>query len=345
MALARPAEVQALIEAWPEGCRLLLLAGRDEGQARLLAARAARALSAGAPPLRLSGAELAADPPRLADEAASLSLFGARPSIHASGTAEELARAIALLLEAPAAANPVVAETGELRRGDRLYDLCAADPRAVLVLCHPPDARSLAGWVRAEGERQGVRMTAEAAARLVALAGADASVLAREVEKLALYAGAHPSAPRPVGSADVEAVASRTDGEGELAGLSLALVAGEGAAFERELRRAAAGAIPALRATGRRLVQLLELRRAVEAGARPEEAVAAARPPVFWKERAALAAALGRWDRARISAALEALQAAETAVKARGSAGEVLAWQTLAMLCAGHAFPSEPGLC
>lgn len=346
MALAKPAQVERLVAEWPPGLRLLAFAGRDEGASRLMAARAARALAGEGSPLMLMGAELEADPLRLAEAAASIPLFGGVQPIHATGRPAELLPAIVRLLEAPAAGNPVIVETGELRRTDRLHALLERDRRALLVLNHAPEPRDLARLAVAEARRHGLLLPAEVAGRLVALAGPDASVVAREVEKLALFLDARPDAPREARPADAEAVIARADGEEDLARLALAVLAGDGAALDREMRRAAGlGAIPALRALARRLLQLLELAEAVAGGRSPRAAVEAARPPVFWKDRAAIEAALAAWRPAGVRQALEAVRAAEAGIKAPGSPGDILGWQAIARLAAGRGIPDGGGLC
>ena len=64
-ALARPADT-----------RLFLLHGPDESGSRGLARALAAAMGADAERIDLTGAELKADPARLADEAAAISMFG-----------------------------------------------------------------------------------------------------------------------------------------------------------------------------------------------------------------------------------------------------------------------------
>ena len=66
----------------PDGSiRLFLLYGPDESGSRALAARLERAMGPGAERIDLDGATLKEDPARLADEAASFSLFGEKRHI------------------------------------------------------------------------------------------------------------------------------------------------------------------------------------------------------------------------------------------------------------------------
>ncbi len=344
MATARPGDLDRVLARWSESQRLLLFAGRDEGASRLMAARAAGQLAAGQPHTVLTGAAVAARPGLLAEMAASIPLFGGRQVVRVSGTPAELASAVALLLEAPAAGNPVVAETGALRRGDRLQALVEASDAAILIINHPPAPGELAQFVSAEAGRHGLRLPRDAGFRLVEIAGSDRSLLAAEVEKLALYLGAAPGAPAAASVADVEAVASGGAEAEEAGRLALAILAGDGGTVARELRTAGrSGAIPALRALGARLLLALELAHRVAGGDSPRAAVEAARPPIFWKEQEPMIRALERWPVPALEAALETCLAAEAAIKARASAGEVLALQALAMLAAAPGVPPRTG--
>ena len=63
----------------------------------------------------LSGAELKADPARLADEAAAISMFGGARWILVEQAGDEILPALEALIEAPAAGNPVAIVAGALK--------------------------------------------------------------------------------------------------------------------------------------------------------------------------------------------------------------------------------------
>ena len=70
----------------PDGTvRLYLLYGPDDSGSRALAARLERAMGPDAERIDLDGATLKEDPARLADEAASFSLFGDKRHIRVTG--------------------------------------------------------------------------------------------------------------------------------------------------------------------------------------------------------------------------------------------------------------------
>ena len=70
----------------------------------------------------------------------------------------------------------------------------------------------------------------------------------------------------------------------------------------------------------------------VDAGRKPAEAIAALRPPVFWKERETMARALQQWPHRRIQAGLDACLAGERAIKTPGGPKDVAGWQAIVAL-------------
>src|SRR5690606_2392872 len=92
--------------------------------------------------------------------------------------------------------------------------------------------------------------------------------------------------------------------------------------------------IALLRAVSRRLWQLLQVRALMANGHSVEAAVGALRPPVFWKEKDTLTAQARRWSQERLHTALNRVLVAERDIKSSGSAGDVIAHQSLLALSA-----------
>jgi DNA polymerase III subunit delta len=81
---ANRGQVEKAFDAQGSSVRATLLYGPDEAGSRALLQRLVRAMGPGAEKIDLDGATLKADPARLSDEAASLSLFGDKRYIVAS---------------------------------------------------------------------------------------------------------------------------------------------------------------------------------------------------------------------------------------------------------------------
>jgi DNA polymerase-3 subunit delta len=181
----------------------------------------------------------------------------------------------------------------------------------------------MAGLAKMLAHEQGMRLDPEAARLLAAQAGSDRAILAREIEKLALYLDASPAMPQEAGRAAVDAIGA-DNGEPDLSGLTDAVLGGMGDRMVGQLALLAADGVDGialLRAVSRRVHLLLKLK-ADLARNKPLEALLA---PIFWKDRAPVSAQLKRWPTERLATAAERLLAAERAIKAARSPGPVLA--------------------
>lgn len=309
--------------------RFYLLHGPDEAGARALAAQLARALGGEAERIDLEPATLRSDPARLADEAASMSLFGGIRFVRVEGMGEESLEAVQALLDAPQAGNPVVAIAPTVKASGKLVKLAIAAPAALSFACYVPEGADAERLAEQLARELGMRLAAGSAARLVAASGGDRAVLARELDKLALYLDAAPDRPRELDGAALDAVAADL-GEGELGNAIEAVIDGQVADLSAELARLSAGGvspIPLLRQLVRRLMTLAELRAEVDAGA--GAAAVVERHNVFFKERAATQRALRRWPSPRLAEAITRARAGERAIMSAGNAGNVLAEQAL----------------
>lgn len=322
--------------------RLLLLAGPDEAASRELAAEAIAALGDPSDPMALadlSADELRSDPARLADEAASVSMFGSARVIRVTGAGEGVAEAVRLLLQAPAAGNPVVMVAGDLGKTSGLRKLAEAHPLALTLVSYAMTGQELDGWLVRRARTLGLRLESGVGERLIAACGGDTGLLAAELEKFALFLDSSAQAPRTLERGHLAALGA--DGaEEDMNLLVMALLAGQVGAAERQFRLLdGTSAIPVLRAFARRLLQLAEARAAVDSGAAPLAAVKALRPPIFWKEQEAVAACLPRWTSARIARALRHCLEGEQAIKQAGGPGDTAGWHALlnAMLPVGKA--------
>ncbi len=93
-------QIRAAIDAASPDIRLYLLHGPDESGAQEIAARLARTMGPDAERVDLESSTLKSNPGRLADEAASMSLFGSARHIRISGAGDECTEAFTLLLDA-----------------------------------------------------------------------------------------------------------------------------------------------------------------------------------------------------------------------------------------------------
>ncbi len=334
----------AALDKPDEAVRLWLACGRDASGAAELARLARAALAPSSDQvIHIDSAELEANPGCLVDAACALSLFGSRQLIRIDDASDRILTAVRLLLEAPTTANPVVIAAGDLAKSSPLLELATRHPLARAVQAWPLGPEAGRDRVADAARAAGLRLASDQHEALWAAADGDPQRLAREIEKLATATEATPAAPRDVPADLFQALVSGTESE-SIDRLIVALIRQDARALDRELTaHGSASLIPLLRAAGRRLLLLQALRRAMDKGASPRAAVEARRPPVSPRElRDALATALPRWPMARIESALATLVAAERAMKAPASAGDVLARAALVAIAASP--PAALGL-
>jgi DNA polymerase-3 subunit delta len=316
-------QIRAAIDAASPDIRLYLLHGPDEAGAQEIAARLGRTMGPDAERVDLEPSYLKSNPGRLADEAASMSLFGTARHIRISGAGEECLEAFTLLLDAERAGYPVVAIAPSLKSTARVVKLALGAPRAMSFACYLPEGGDAEKLAIAIAREQGLRTTGDSAARLASASGGDRAVMTRELEKLALYLDAAPERPRELDDAALDAVGADL-GDAEMARAIEAAIDGRPDAVADELARlgeAGVSPIPVLRQLVRRLMTLAELRAEIDGGANPGQVI----ERVFFRERAATGRALRLWSAPKINDAIDRARQAERAIMASATAGNVLA--------------------
>jgi DNA polymerase-3 subunit delta len=300
---ANRAQIERALDGAGAEHRLYLLYGPDESSSRDRAARLARALGTEAERIDLDGATLKSDPARLADEAASISLFGGRRFIRVEPSGDESVEAVEALLSATAAGNPVVMIAGTLRKDSKLVKLALAHPAILAFASYAPEGGD--------------------ADRLATATGGDRALLAREIDKLALYLDAAPDRPRDLDHEALDALGAAIE-EGDLSRLVEAVMGGDPAAADAELTRLGGEGIegiPILRALLRRLHLLAPLRAEVAAGNSVSTVMASSGKSLFWKEKDAVARELARWSPEALATAVARIAEAERLVKSSGFPG------------------------
>lgn len=306
------------------GPRLFLLHGPDEAGAMEYAARLGRAMGAEAERIDLDGAALKANPGRLADEAASISLFGGARYIRVTAMGEESVEAVELLLSATSAGNPVVAIASSAKATGKLVKSAVSNPAAMALACYQPEGLNAARLATSIAREHGVRLTGDTPAALFEASGGDRAVLTREIEKLALFLDAAPDRPRDAGEDDLAQIGANI-AESEMATAITAAIDGDAATLGRELLGvdAAGMTIPMLRGLAKRLISLADMRGEVDRGESPDMVVE--RHRVFWKERPATITALRRWTTPQIAAAVSRVRRAERGLLTGGNPAAVTA--------------------
>lgn len=317
---ADPGRIASIARAWPAELRLVLLFGPDQSASRDLAAQLVAAV---APETlaEIDGAGLKHDPQALVAAATSLSMFGGRELVRVDGLDEAGLPAVEALLSAPAG-HPVVAIAGDLKAASKLRQL--GEKHAAIMACAQYEAtlRDAPKLLADMAAPLGLRLERGVAESLFAGAGGDRQVMRRELEKYALYKDAAPEQPQRLGAGDLTALGIFS-GDAELFAPITAITTGDVVAATDLLARLPDGtAIPLLRGLERRLAQLIALRVEVDAGRSPDAVVEGNRG-IFFKEKPAIAKALGLWTQDRLRRAMAEILAAERAVKTSGGLADL----------------------
>jgi DNA polymerase-3 subunit delta len=314
---ASAAEIRRAFAA-PGETRLFLLHGPDDAGSRALVEALAAAMGAAAERIDLTGAELKADPARLTDEAAAISMFGDRRWIRVEQAGDESVAAVEALLDAPAAGNPVVIVASMLRATSALLKQVLAAPNALAFASYAPQGRDAEQIVAETARALGLDARGDVAGRVAEACGGNRALIARELEKYALYLGAEPGGATPLDHDAIDAIgADSGGGEGALTRLIDSAADGDAAVLVGELIRLRGEGVEGIGLTRpmlRRMAQLGRLRAEVEGGKSPSAVMASAGKSVFWKEKGSIQRQITRWRSDLLAKAIGRLIDAERAV-------------------------------
>jgi DNA polymerase III subunit delta len=334
--------VAAFLQRPDPELRAVLLYGPDEGLVRERADTVARSVC---PDLKdpfrvadLSAALLTADPARLADETAQLSLTGGRRVVRVRSAGDALAKLLAEFLQNALGEALVVVEAGELPSRSTLRRAFEAAQFAVAIGCYPDTPRELAAVIRETLAAHRVTASRDAGQFLVERLGGDRLLTRSELEKLALYAGEGGRVELEDARLSISDTAAL-----ELDDAIMAAAEGDAARAERVLDRVfqqGESPVSIIRALLRHLHRLHALTARLTAGASIEEVIRAARPPIFFKQEDGFRRQLGLWTEARLRPQLDSLAKAELNMKTTGLPAETICRE--AMLAVAQAARERP---
>jgi DNA polymerase-3 subunit delta len=310
---------------------IILVYGPDDGLVR----ERADVLVAGAvddlkDPFRLTvidGSTVASDPARLVDEAAAMSLGGGRRAVRLRGAGDAVTAACEALLSAPLGDTLVVVEAGDLGPRSSLRRLFEGADNAAALPCYADSRMDVERLIVESLAAEGIEATREALAYLVSSLGADRAITRGELAKLCLYKG-------EPGSLSLEEARAAVGDSGatSLDDLVLAVGGGDMGALEQALNRVfseGVSEIAVLRAVVRHFQRLHLAVGHVAGGKTADQAMAALKPPIFFKAKAGFQAQLRSWPSDRIARALGMLTEAELACKSSGPPPAAVCGRTL----------------
>jgi DNA polymerase III subunit delta len=308
-----------------------LVYGPDQGLVRERADSLAKSAVADlSDPFRvaeLEGDALIADPAKLWDEAATISMLGGRRVVRVRGCGNGLAKLFERFLDERLGDALVVVEAGELAKSSALRRLFEEADNAAALPCYLDSGRDLETVVQGALKEAGLAIEPGALAEAVARLGSDRGVTRRELEKLALYA----QGAKTVTLADVQAVMGD---ESELRMEQLCDAAGEGdyVRLDRLLTRLwAAGASPVavIRMALGHFQRVLLARAKADEGAPLGETMKSFRPPIHFQRADSFRAQVSRLSSTRLEEALALLYEAEILCKTTAVPNEAVTGRAL----------------
>ncbi|HSS12297.1 MAG TPA: DNA polymerase III subunit delta [Rhizomicrobium sp.] len=320
----------------PKGLMAALVYGPDAG---LVQERAEKLLKSVVPDLTdafnvadLSETVLLADPARLADEAAAISMMGGRRVVRVRGAGNDLAELFEGFLDDPKGDALVVVEGGDLAKTGALRKLFDGHKTAIAVQCYPDSVRDLGDVVRDALRAEGLSIAPDALEDAVSRLGSDRGVTRREIEKLLLYMHGH----KQVTLEDVRAVMGD---EAEARSESACDAAGSGdlVKLDRELERLwVSDTQPAqvLRSAMGHFQKLVQAREGAARGESLDNVMKRLRPPVHFSRTTSFKAQAQRWSTDKLGEALDMLLDAEAMTRTTGVPAEAVTGRTLMNIAA-----------
>jgi DNA polymerase-3 subunit delta len=329
-------EADKYVASPPKGLMVALVYGPDTG---LVQERAEKLLKTVTPDLTdpfntvdLSDATLQADPARLADEAAAMSMMGGRRSVRVRGAGNDLAELFESFLDDPKGDALIVIEAGDLAKTSALRKVFDGHKTAAAVQCYPDSIRDLGDVVREALRSAGMTIAPDALEDAVSRLGSDRGVTRRELEKLMLYMHGQ----KQVTIEDVRAVMgdeteARSDSACDAAGT------GDLAKLDRELERLwASDTQPAqvIRSAMGHFQRLLQAREQTQRGTSIDDVMKRLRPPIHFSRTTSFKNQASRWNGDKLGEALDMLLDAEVLSRTTAAPAEAVTGRTLMNIAA-----------
>ncbi len=277
----------------------------------------------------LDGAELDADPSRLAVEAKTISLFGDRRVIRVRSAGKSLVMPLTELKDDPG--SIIILEAGNLTPKDPLRALVEAAKLGRALPCYPDNDESLGRLISETFSKAGIRADQDTVAALRDTLGNDREITRRELEKVVLFA----ASSRVLTPNDILVLCA------DNAALVLdevvdATGTGHAADLDTALERAIAQSVNSQQILAGALGHFTTLRRwrvEVDGGKSPSAVLDNARPKPHFSRRSSIERQLRLWTDDALSAALDRLQLAVADSRKRYGLQDTVSRRALLAIC------------
>lgn len=321
-------QIQPFLSSQAKTCKAVLIYGADEGQAREHAATLARAV--GADPkdpfsfVEISEDQLKANPTLLHDELFAMSMMGGQRFVRLLADADSVAKTLEGIYNAKNATLPdayLLVLAGELTARSGLRNLFEAHPQMAAIACYKDENQNIAGLITQTFSKANIQPSSDAREYLIANLGVDRNITRSELEKIVLYCGDGGK----LSLEDARQLVGNSADTG-LDDLCEALADGQirrTDAMLQKLLKEAVQPIMIVRGLQRYFLRLHLLAAQIAQDRIPvSQAVANAKPKVFYKQVPTMERQLNLWKLPMLDKTLLLLTAAERACKTTGSVPE-----------------------
>ncbi|MCX7339549.1 MAG: DNA polymerase III subunit delta [Hyphomicrobiales bacterium] len=331
MVAVKAHEADRALRSLGKDIRVVLIYGPDHGLVSERAeALAHQHIAGGSDPfqlVRLDGADIAADPMRLVDEANTIGLFGGQRAIRVSTTSRSLVAAVEPVLATPPLDALIVLEGGDLARNHALRLMVERAKSGLAVPCYADTGRTLDALIDPILKDNRIDIDHEARTLLLSRLGADRQLSRREIEKLAAYC----MGKTRIEVADVDMVVGDAAAR-DVDDVVDQLFTGSMERMDRSFRRLTlAGEDPVvlLGFVVRHGLALLAARRSLEQDHRPLAEVVAGMRGMSFTRKPAIESALARWTVQSLVGALATVHSAMAQARRHPALAEELAARAL----------------
>ena len=277
----------------------------------------------------LDGAELDADPSRLAVEAKTTSLFGDRRVIRVRSAGKSLVMPLTELRDDPG--SIIILEAGNLTPKDPLRALVEAAKLGRALPCYPDNDESLGRLISETFSKAGIRADQDTVAALRDTLGNDREITRRELEKVVLFAADSKLLTRnDILTLCADNAALVLDEVVDATGT------GHAADLDTALERAIAQSVNSQQILASALSHFTTLRRwrvEVDSGKSPGAVLDNARPKPHFSRRSSIERQLRLWTDDALSAALDRLQLAVADSRKRYGLADTVSRRALLAIC------------
>jgi DNA polymerase-3 subunit delta len=257
-------------------------------------------------------------------------MFGGRRAIRVRAGGRNIVPAVEAILGVALRDCRVVIEAGDLKRGTGLRNLIERAKTAVAVPCYADADRDLERLIAEELRDGNLTISPDARAALVPLLGGDRRASRAELRKLALYAAGQ----KQIEIDDVIAVVADASALA-LDALVDAAFAGRLADAEKEFSKASVAGTSPIAVVGmalRQVERLHALRLDVESGTAASAVVERAQPPIHFRRKPMIEAALKGWTSERLAKAMSMLAETSLDARRRPSLAETIAQRAMMLI-------------